>query len=301
MSTQPNIPIEAPGANSPREIDARLLVVKSDIDRDCLNAVVGRLAEMEQREQLTLLLESPGGSIEGAFWIAATLRRHCSKLDVAVVGPAKSAATLIALSADRILFGKFGELGPLDAQVLDLSGGARRKSPLETMRGLDFLRDYYLETFTLVMDILFNEFNIDSAHALEQMPNILSPVATPLYQLVDYRELGDALRILSISEAYAREVIRRWNPVSDPEAIERIVRRLVWEYPHHGHIIDFIEARAMGLSEVHEIPPALESEYSSIVNGMPDPAVKLHTVNFELSTGLEEVGYESETAECGTG
>ena len=301
MQAHPNIPIEAPGANSPREIDARLLVVKSDIDRDCRNAVVRILAEMGRQEQLTLLLESPGGSIEDAFWIAATLRRHCSRLDVAVVGPAKSAATLIALSADRILFGRFGELGPLDAQVLDLSGGARRKSPLETMRGLEFLRDYYLETFNLVMDILFNDFSIDSAHALEQIPNILSPVATPLYQLVDYRELGDALRILSISEAYADEVMRRWNPVSDPEDIESIVQQLVWEYPHHGHIIDFTEARAIGLGGVHEIAPALESEYCSIINGMSYPAVELHTVNFALPTGLEEGGYESETAECGTG
>ena len=301
MPAPSNIPIEAHDANSSPESDARILVVKSDIDRDCLNSGVRLLAKMGQQEQLTLLLESPGGSIEDAFWIAATLRRHCSKLDVAVVGHAKSAATLIAVSADRIMFGKFGELGPLDAQVPDLAGGARRKSPLETMRGLDFLRDYYLETFTLVMDILFNEFIIDSAHALEQIPNVLSPMATPLYQLVDYRELGDALRILSISEAYAREVMRRWNPINDTESIERIVQRLVWEYPHHGHIIDFTESRTMGLCGVHEIDPALEDKYISIIKEMRYPAIKLHTVNVELSTGLMGDVYESETDDCGTG
>ena len=301
MPAPSNIPVEAHDANSSPKSDARILVVKSDIDRDCLNSVVSLLAEMGQQEQLTLLLESPGGSIEDAFWIAATLRRHCSKLDVAVVGHAKSAATLIALSADRIMFGKFGELGPLDAQVPDLAGGARRKSPLETMRGLDFLRDYYLETFTLVMDILFNDFGIDSAHALAQMPNVLSPVATPLYQLVDYRELGDALRILSISEAYAREVMRRWNPINDTEIIEAIVQRLVWEYPYHGHIIDFTEARAMGLREVHEMPSALEDTYVSMMNELSYPTVGLYTVNFELSTGLEEEIYASETDACGTG
>ncbi len=276
-------------------------MVKSDIDQDCLNAVVSLLADIGDQKHLTLLLESPGGSIEDAFWIAATLRRRCSKLDVAVVGSAKSAATLIALSADRILFGKFGELGPLDAQVTDLSGGARRKSPLETMRGLDFLRDYYLETFTLVMDILFNEFTIDNAHALEQISNVLSPMATPLYQLVDYRELGDALRILSISEAYAHEVMRRWNPVSDPESRERIVRRLVWEYPYHGHIIDFTEARAVGLLEVHEIPHELEDKYISIIREPSYPVVSMYAVDCELLTDSKKGSYESETSDCGTG
>jgi len=32
---------------------------------------------------------------------------------------AKSAATLLALGADRILLGKFAEIGPLDAQFDD--------------------------------------------------------------------------------------------------------------------------------------------------------------------------------------
>lgn len=79
--------------------------------------------------RITLLLESPGGDVDAAEKMVHVLREACAPLagsagDLEVVVPngAKSAATLVALGADRILMSDSSELGPIDPQ-LQVSGG----------------------------------------------------------------------------------------------------------------------------------------------------------------------------------
>ena len=294
-------PPDKPLSELSQKTGGAILLVKSNIDPECRYEVVRQLAAADRAERLTLLLESPGGSITDAFWIAKAIRRRCETLDVMIPGAAKSAATLIALAADRILLGTFGELGPLDAQLHDFSGGARRKSPLETMRGLEFLRDHYLETFTLVMNILATEYGIDSSNALEHASRVLSPMTAPLYQLVDYRELGDALRILSISEAYARGIMLRWSPIDSNDTIDNIVEKLVWGYPDHGHIIDLAEARSIGLSNAKELDATLECLCESLIASQSEGIVKSYAPG--STTPPESAGAENgnENANCGNG
>ena len=203
-----------------------VVVINSDLNPQCQEEVARLLAEIKSQERLRVLLESPGGSIEDAYWIAKEIRAWCKHLDVAVTGWAKSVTTLVALAADRIFFGPYGELGPLDVQLHDFSGGARLISPLETIRGMDFLRNYYLETYYHIIGALVPQ--LDMPHAIEHAPKLLAPIATPLYQMVDYRQLGEAFRQLSISASYARAVMLRWSPLKgDRELVNSIVRTLV--------------------------------------------------------------------------
>ena len=235
-----------------------VLVLNADIDDRCFDNVVASLDEIEQQGILSLIVNSPGGSIEFAFLIAKAAREKCHHLDVVVPRQAKSAATLIALAADRILFGRFGELGPLDPQVADLTSGGDFKSPLEMVKGLEFLRTYYIETFDVMVQLLMRRTGMDVAHTFGYATSLLSPIADPLYRLVNYRELGEASRYLDVSQEYAEKAMRRWSPLGDA-AINRIVNRLVWEYPDHGYIIDIDEAHGIGLTNVAELDPDLES------------------------------------------
>jgi hypothetical protein len=67
---------------------------------------------------LDLVIHSPGGDGLTAEKMLDLCRRYCSgELRVVVPLYAKSAATLLALGADRILMGETSELGPIDAQV----------------------------------------------------------------------------------------------------------------------------------------------------------------------------------------
>ena len=158
-----------------------VIVLNSDIDGRCFREVRESLEKLGTPETLSLILTSGGGSIEYAFWIATAIRGKCDHLDVIVPDHAKSAASLIALSADRILFGQFGELGPLDPQVPDITGGSERRSPLEIVKALEFLRTYYLATFDIIIPLLLRRTDMDVAHALDHAIRLLSQIAEPLY------------------------------------------------------------------------------------------------------------------------
>jgi hypothetical protein len=69
--------------------------------------------------QIDLILESPGGEIEPAFQAISLIDRSFPSIPInfIVPGSAKSAATLIACGANKILFSQIGELGPLDVQI----------------------------------------------------------------------------------------------------------------------------------------------------------------------------------------
>ena len=68
-------------------------------------------------ENLDFYIETPGGSGEAAEEIVRFLRNKFKKVSFVVSGEAKSAGTIMALSADKILMTKSGSLGPIDAQV----------------------------------------------------------------------------------------------------------------------------------------------------------------------------------------
>lgn len=76
---------------------------------------------------LDLLLNSPGGYGEAAEKIIQICRDHCRRqFRVLVPNYAKSAATLIALGADKIVMGYLSELGPIDPQVTMVVSGAQQ-------------------------------------------------------------------------------------------------------------------------------------------------------------------------------
>lgn len=65
----------------------------------------------------TLYLETPGGRAEAAEEIVKCLRSKFEHISFVVSGEAKSAGTIMVLSADEILMTETGSLGPIDAQV----------------------------------------------------------------------------------------------------------------------------------------------------------------------------------------
>jgi len=83
---------------------------------------------------LDLILHSPGGSPEAADSIVSVLRSQFKNVRVLVPVMAKSAATMIALSADEILMPISAELGPIDPQFLLSDGrGGQRWTPAQAI------------------------------------------------------------------------------------------------------------------------------------------------------------------------
>jgi hypothetical protein len=73
-------------------------------------------------EDLHLLLDSPGGDGEAAVRIVRAAQSRCRELTIVVPDQAKSAGTILAMGAHRILMGPTSDLGPVDPQLLTASG-----------------------------------------------------------------------------------------------------------------------------------------------------------------------------------
>lgn len=83
------------------------------------------LAGIGKAENLDLLIHTFGGSGDTAEKIVEMCRNHCSgEFRVIIPNMAKSAGTLIALGADKIVMGHCSEVGPTDPQIRISVGNA---------------------------------------------------------------------------------------------------------------------------------------------------------------------------------
>jgi len=102
------------------------------------------LTSVSGAEQINVVLHSPGGDPTIVEKMVDMCRSHLSgehrMLRVIVPNLAKSAATLLALGADKILMGYCSELGPIDPQVLiAVSGVTQSVSALAFVESRDRL------------------------------------------------------------------------------------------------------------------------------------------------------------------
>ena len=115
-----------------REIEAEtqrvLLCYVSEyppIDREDVIDMNALLDRVKPGANITLLLNSPGGDVDSAEKLQHLLResvspptsRQSGDVEIVVPNYAKSAATVMALGADRVTMSDASELGPIDPQV----------------------------------------------------------------------------------------------------------------------------------------------------------------------------------------
>jgi len=70
-----------------------------------------------KRQELDLILHSPGGSLEAAEQVVQYLRSKYIHIRAIVPQNAMSAATMIACACDEIIMGKQSAIGPIDPQI----------------------------------------------------------------------------------------------------------------------------------------------------------------------------------------
>lgn len=109
-------------------------------------------AGIDPGASILLLLVSPGGQIDAADLLMRILRDVTSgvqphgRLEIVVPGAAKSAATLMAAGADRILMSRGSELGPIDPQYVEVQpGGPIQYSAFDYLRAYEAAETRYRE------------------------------------------------------------------------------------------------------------------------------------------------------------
>lgn len=182
---------------------------------------------IEPGKPISLLLNSPGGEIDPAEKMVHLLREvspsSSAALEVVVPDYAKSAATLMALGADRIVMSDFSELGPIDPQV-KLPDGPR-VSIFAHLRAYD-----------------------DAAHRCATHPE--NPAFAAAFEKFDQVLIAAMRQIASRAQKCAENLLKRQGTnhtavVSDLMDIRR--------FPSHGQMIDWQTARDIGLHQVEHV------------------------------------------------
>lgn len=97
--------------------ECRLAVMIGPIFDDNITLFEDLIYDADPNEDLHLMLSSPGGDGEAAVRLARSIQARCREFTVIVPNQAKSAATLLALSAHHIVMAPHSDLGPVDAQM----------------------------------------------------------------------------------------------------------------------------------------------------------------------------------------
>ena len=179
--------------------------------------------------RLDILLFSSGGDIDAAYNLALLFRRFATKELVFIIPRwAKSAATLLACSGNRILMSPVAELGPLDPQITEvnpLQQRMERFSPLHIQATLTLIRDEF-----------------DGGHE-KLAKGLLERLQFPL-------TLGSFQKSLDIAIEYLKTLLSTRMITGDnrEEKAKAIAEKLTKGYPDHSYCIDADEARNIGLT-----------------------------------------------------
>lgn len=125
------IPAPPTTQDSAREwADTRLLAIEGMLDADGLTIIspmqegvehrakVAIEARRERRDNLFVILDTPGGVVEIVERIVRVLREHYSEVKFIIPDRAMSAGTVLAMSGDDILMDYHSCLGPIDPQLV---------------------------------------------------------------------------------------------------------------------------------------------------------------------------------------
>src|SRR5438876_10195062 len=125
--TERKVLIEKIEANRQRRLVAYVTSDRSpaagQIGDDAVRPLIDHLRQLGHEEKFDLFIYSRGGAIDVPWRIVTAIRRTADTWSILIPLRANSGATLIAIGADEILFGRNGELGPIDPIMNIQRGG----------------------------------------------------------------------------------------------------------------------------------------------------------------------------------
>lgn len=200
-------------------------------------------------KQIDLILETPGGSGEVAEDMVRLLRDKYEEVGVIVPGYAKSAGTIIAMSADEILMSeKISSLGPIDAQLIS--------------QGKIFSAGAFLEGINKIKE------EVNSS-------GVLNKSYIPILQGISPGEIQNATNALEFATSLVEKWLEKYKfknwtthsttgkPVTDEEKKNRAheIAKKLCDHQHwltHGRSIKLSDFEEMGLKIVdYSKTPAL--------------------------------------------
>lgn len=240
----------------------------TQIADDAIRPMYDHLRSFDRKpEKLDLYLYSLGGVMETPWKIVTMLREFCKELSVIVPYKAYSAATMIALGADKISMIDKSELSPIDPQ-LNVSASPDHPQFVLPQIGVEDVASYI--TFLRQRAGL-----TDQAAIATSVAALVSNLTPPL--------LGRIERIYSHIRLVARKLLSLARPPIDDRRVTAIIEALTEKTYVHGHGIGRQEAKEIGLNvemldgQIAELAWKLYTEYEGFLrlSGSHDPRAYL--------------------------
>ncbi len=194
-----------------------------------------------RRERIDVFLFSRGGDVSVPWRIVSMLREFCKELNVLVPYKAHSAATMIALGADRIVMGRKAELSPIDPTLVRTPSGESAMPPEEIS----------VEDVSSYISFVRERAHITDQSALATMVGMLADRLSPL-------TLGSVNRQHSHIRLVARKLLSSHVQKMEEERVSATVEALTEKMYSHGHAIGRKEASELRLA-VELAEPELEN------------------------------------------
>lgn len=228
-------------ATAAAHYDADIFLYSATIDHGGLGKLVGCFPTDRQNNAL-LILTTNGGLANSAYQIARFFQNHYKTFSVFIPAFCKSAGTMVALGAHRLIMGPFSELGPLDVQLYERDEIGARKSGLLSHSAFEALKR---EAFDLYEHVLLSikqrsSDNISFSLASDVSSEIASRLLAPIYEQISPNVLGSDYRDLRVAIEYGRRLAAVSNNIE--------TQAIVWlteHYPSHDFIIDKNEAEQL--------------------------------------------------------
>lgn len=206
-----------------------LVLAASQLELELLPELYDQLRRVGPRQQLDVLLHSPGGVVNGARRIALLLREFAQQLSVIVPFRCESSATMLALAADEIVAGPLAVFSPIDPHLHGSDGNSAFSSQDIRQFGA----------------MCADWFGADADEARTQSLSLMCSHIFPPTLTAFYRTTQEMAGI-------GGELLRYQLPQADDEARQRIVRQLMFGYHSHSYALTRDELAALGLRIVRD-------------------------------------------------
>jgi len=250
---------------------------------------INELIKGKKYDKLDVLLHSSGGDINSTYKIIELLRIHCEELTTIIPIYAKSAATLFILGSDKVIMGELAELGPLDAQIIERKeGGKRYTSALNPFKTLGELQRFAIETLDVTVKLLLVRAEYSVEEAVKLSIDFVSKILPPLFSQIKVEKMGENSRALEVGREYGKRLLDRYSTIQREDKVESILKRLIYQYPSHGYVIDRREMQDIGFT----IEP-LEKNIKKIIEDIIDNVI---SKNFKTQIFLIEQDKDNDLA-----
>jgi serine dehydrogenase proteinase len=195
--------------------------------------------------QLDIFLCSNGGSGTVPWRLVSLFREFADKVAVLIPYKAYSAATMLALGADEIIMGPFGEMGPIDPSV------ANEFNPVDpnTRQRISISVEDVVAYIGFIKETVGIRHEDELIEAIKVLAQNVHPLA-----------LGNVERFVSQSRLIARKILLTHMKGTAEHEIDEIIETLASKLYFHGHPINRKEARdELKLKVSANVPPELEA------------------------------------------